>query len=161
MSRPRCSACHEPAACLCPQPFCVTHAQIFYTAVVRIGAGLAVLNRAVPPGLTLWECPAVEGDADVPLPVEPPSVLMDRVPPALLVAPLNASTGEPYDFGGAETVRAYLRRIERDLLREALDRAHGNQSQAAKLVGAPYLMQFLRRLQSLGLKAPFGRPPES
>jgi hypothetical protein len=51
---------------------CQVHAEMFYTSVVRIAAGLAVLNRAVPPGGTFWERPEVTpheaSDDDLPLP---------------------------------------------------------------------------------------------
>lgn len=126
---------------------CPAHAQMFYTAMVRIGSGLAELNRAAPPGLTLWERPLVLDDDD----------------PALGPLPECARppTGLAYVFDGSETLEAYVTRLETTVVREAMTRTDGNATQAAKLVGAPYLVSFLRTLQRLGLKARSRPPPDS
>jgi hypothetical protein len=68
MPRPRCVECREIAETQWPHALCQAHAIIFYTTVVRVGSGLAALERAAPSGATIWEqqvVPVAEDDPDL------------------------------------------------------------------------------------------------
>ena len=63
--------------------------------------------------------------------------------------PIKSEHTHPFDRGHAFNLEHYLNHVREDLIFEALDRTHGNQSQAAKLLGiSPQAVnQFLRTHQ--------------
>jgi two-component system response regulator PilR (NtrC family) len=68
------------------------------------------------------------------------AVMPERLPPALRAGPSPAEI----EFDGSFQLDAHLRRIEADLVRKALDQAHGNRTEACHLLGiSPRSLRYL------------------
>ncbi|MEW5852804.1 MAG: sigma 54-interacting transcriptional regulator [Myxococcota bacterium] len=75
-------------------------------------------------------------------------------------ASFSSSRGAAADGGGGANLRGEMEALERERIREALDRFAGNQTQAAKALGIPR-RTLVKRLEAYGLPRPRKAPQRS